>query len=451
MTLTGVAGSRDGSRWGGIARLRSMGVRGWTLVSVIAIVLAVLLIGIAIFILGHSEGDVVEYGVDDSRAFYLAEAGLERARAWLGEFHTNDPEANPVGKKFENEPLGGGKYTVEIVDNASGSNWPAAYDVVSTGEIDNVVRQVRAVVMAETFARYQVFIERGGFTWFRTGERFEGPVHVNHTLQIDGDPWFGGPVTVGGGLTMKSGSNPTFVQGYQLNVPNIDLPADSYPVDSIKPEAEDGGLVLPALTGHDRYYEIIFDYFGQGQLGWRSYSDGVWSDWVQRDISGLNGAIYSEEKLKLSGAVDGQLTIGTNDDVIVVDDILYQCSPPGGGPGPECDDVLGVITDGDIVIEYNPANASDCVIQAVMMSLEKNIEAEDYQHHPPRGEIDIYGGIIADYAIHLADFDVDGNLKSGYVRDYHWDSRMVAMPPPFFPLTGRYFIYSWREVVPPEV
>ncbi|MBN2564877.1 MAG: DUF4900 domain-containing protein [Candidatus Eisenbacteria bacterium] len=445
-----VRGNTEDHRPGTVGHLRAMGVRGWTLVSVLAIVLGVLLIGIAIFILGHSEGDVVEYGVDDSRAFYIAEAGLERARAWLGDFHTDNPEGDPVGKIFEDQLLGGGTYTVEVVEDVSGGGWLGAYRVVSTGEIDNVVRQVRAVMLAETFARYQVFIERGGFTWFRTGERFEGPVHVNHALQIDGDPWFGGPVTVGGGLTLKSGSNPTFVQGYQLDVPNIDLPPDSYALDRIKPAAEAGGLVLPALGGHDKYYEIVFDHYGPGVMGWRSWSDGVSSDWQPVPISGLNGAVYSRESIRISGVLDGQLTIGADEDVVVVDDILYQCSPPGGGPGPECDDVLGVITDGDVVIEYNSANATDCVIQAVMMSLEKNIEAEEYQHHPPRGEISIYGGIIADYAIHLAEFDGDGNLVSGYVRDYHWDARMITMPPPFFPLTGRYFIYSWEEVVPPE-
>jgi hypothetical protein len=326
------------------------------------------------------------------------------------------------------------------------------YRVVSTGEIDNVVRQVRAVMLPETFARYEVFIERGGFTWFRTGERFEGPVHVNHMLQIDGDPWFGGPVTVAGGLTEKTGSNPTFVQGYQLNVPVIDLPPDSYPLDTIRPAA---GLDLPALVGPNAYYEIDLAYFGHGQLGWRKYEkvglNYVYSAWTQDDISTLNGAVFCDDIVHVKGILDGQLTIGASDNIIVTDDITYYGSPPGGGPPPDCDDVLGMITDGDIIIEYNSETMNDCVIQAVMMSLEKNIAAEDYQHYPPRGELDIYGGIIADYAIHLADFDANGNLVSGYVRDYHWDPRVIAMPPPFFPLTGRYYVYSWEEVVPPEV
>jgi hypothetical protein len=114
---------------------------------------------------------------------------------------------------------------------------------------------------------------------------------------------------------------------------------------------------------------------------------------------------------------------------------------------------LGLISaghpDGDIVISYTPPNQTDCVIQAVMMSLQKNIEAEDYQHYPPRGDIVIWGGMIADYSIHLGQFS-GGVCVSGYNRDYRHDARLFTMPPPFFPLTGRFHVHSWEENKRPE-
>lgn len=417
-----------------------------------AIVAAVLLVGVAIYILGHSEGDIVENAVDDSRAFYIAEGGLERMRGWLGDYHADDPDADPLWKKFEDQPLGGGTYTVEITEDLSGGSWLGAYRVVSTGEIDGVVRQVKASMVAETFARYQVFVERGGWVWFLTGERFEGPVHVNHNLQIDGDPWFGGPVTAGGGLTEKPGSNPVFEMGYELDVPSIPLPDDSYATDRIKPAAEAGGLALPLLAGNDAEYQIDLSHFGPGLLAYKSYEGGTWSGWsTPQDLSALNGAIYCPEPLRLSGVLDGQVTIGVEGDVYVVDDILYDGVVPGNTPPSDCDDVLGIIADGDFIIGYVPPNYSDCMFYGVAMAMEKNIEAEDYMHYAPRGVVEMYGGIIADYSIHLGQYDNDGNLISGYARDFNWDARMLTMPPPFFPLTGRYLILSWEEVVPPEV
>jgi hypothetical protein len=416
-----------------------------------AIIAAVLLVGVAIFILGHSEGDIVEHAVDDSRAFYIAEGGLERMRGWLGDYHADDPTGDPLGKKFENEPLGGGTYTVEITEDLGGGGL-GAYKVDSKGTIDGVTRQVRAQLVAETFARYQVFVERGGWVWFLSGERFEGPVHVNQTLQIDGDPWFGGPVTAGGGMTMKSGSNPTFVMGYELNVPSIDLPADSYPTDVIKPAAESGGLALGDLSGNDAEYHIDLDYYGPGLLGYRSYEGGVWSGWDgPHDLSALNGAIYSPEPIQIEGTLDGQVTFGVEGNIYVIDDVLYDGVVPGETPPADCDDVLGLIADGDFVIAYTIPNQSDCLFYGVAMALEKNIEAEDYMHYAPRGAMRMYGGIIADYSIHLGQYDNDGNLLSGYTRDFNYDARMLLMPPPYFPLTGRYLVLGWEEVVPPEV
>lgn len=429
---------------------------GSTLVAVVAIATAVLLIGAAILLLGNSEGDIVENSVDDSRAFYIAEGGLERVRGWLSDVHFDDPDYDPVGRKFVGQLLGGGTYTAEVVESVSGAGWLGAYRVVSTGTIDNVTRQVRAVMIAETFARYQVFVERGGWVWFRTGERFEGPVHVNHSLQIDGDPWFGGPVSAGGGLTLKTGSNPVFERGYTLNAETIPLPDDSYATDRIKPAAVSGGTVLLALNGNQAKYQIDLDHFGPGLLGYRSYErvggSYVWSaTWEQVDLSTINGAIWSPEPIQISGTLDGQLTIGVEGNIEVIGDVLYDGVVPGNPPAPDCDDALGLIADGDLIIAYTTPNENDCLFYGVVMALEKSVEAEDYQHHDPRGVFEMYGGLIVDYSIHLAQYDNDGNLISGYVRDYHWDNRMITMPPPFFPLTGRFLIDSWEEVVPPEV
>ena len=233
---------------------------GSALVGVLALVTAILLVGSALFIMGSSEGDVVEYVVDDARAFYVAEGGLERARGWLGDLLVEEPTSNPVGMVFENQALGGGIYSVEVVDEVSGVSWLPAYEVVSTGVLDGVVRQVRSIMVAETFARYQWFCERGGWTWFGTGERFEGPVHMNQAIQIDGDPWFGGRVTSAGNvITIKEGSYPTFEMGYQLNVADIDLPDMSYLETTIKDAALNGGLYLGPIGGKDAYYHVVLN------------------------------------------------------------------------------------------------------------------------------------------------------------------------------------------------
>ncbi len=430
------------------------GERGATLVMVLAIITAVLLIGSALFVLGTGESDVVEYGVDNSMAFTLAEGGIERTRTFLEELARTESAVDPVGTTFDEQPLGGGTYTTTILDEVSGGQWVKMYDVLSTGWKDGVPRQVRVTLQEETFAQYQWFINQGGWRWFRTGERFEGPVHTNRKLQIDGDPWFGGKVTASLGITMQQGSNPTFEAGYELYVPTIDLPTFAEVTSALMPAASEAGIFANRLTGSDAYYEVVLGRMGAGTISYRSYQKVgpkyKFSPWTNKDVSSLNGSAWFAEPITIEGVLDGELTIAVEGDITVVDDVLYADSTPGSGPDPGCDDMLGLIAENDIYIAETTPNLNDCEIHAVMMALWKNFEAEDYMHGPPRGSLILYGGIMVEQSIHLGQYAHE-TLVSGYSRDYRWDDRLDAFWPPFFPKTGKYFVRSWQEISPPEV
>ena len=438
------------------AAVRGCDDRGSALVAVMGITTAVLLVGMAIFILGHSEGDIVEYACDDARAFYIAEGGLERARGWLGDLHKSDPTADPVGTVFENQALGGGRYSISIEDKTNAGGM-VAYEVVSVGVVDGVERGVRSIMLAETFSRFQWFVERGGWKWFRTGEVFEGPVHVNGSLQIDGDPWFGGRVTVGGNvITEKQGSNPTFVEGYELNVEEMSLPTPEEMEALVKSAALNGGLYAPLLTAKDSFYTVEFGKPTPGEVTYTGVTrkkngamKTVSGPFIRNLSAGFNGSAWFEGTVAVEGVLDGQVTLCATGDIQIWDDVLYYDSSPGNGPNPGCDDVLGLIALNDIIVSYTVPNRNDCEIHGVMMALEKEIAAEDYMHYQPRGDIIIYGGLVADYSIHLGQFD-NGVCVSGYERDYRYDPRLFSMPPPFFPYTGRYIVYSWEEMNPLE-
>lgn len=444
---------------GGVPRLTRWvrGQRGGALVVVLAVLAAVLLIGSALFILGTSEADVVEYTVDSERALWLAEAGLERATTWFEEYYDEHSGTPDIGDGVTDETLRGGTYSFVLTDTVHNAGGLPAFAVRSTGEKDGAVRQVRSIIQAESFSRFQWFIESvgGGFSWFHTGERFEGPVHVNGNLQIDGDPWFGGLVRAGGGLDMKVGSNPTFVRGYELNVPLIDLPTIADVHATLKVAAMEPGGLYAGPLGNKTYYEVELGRPVPGHLTYTGYDEHGVEIYPETpvDISLLNGAAWFEEEIRIWGVLDGQLTIGVDNSIWVMNDITYNESDENG-PTEDCDDVLGMIAaghpKGDIIIDWNSdTGAPDGVtIHAVMMALQKNIEAEDYQDGEPRGYLTIHGSMIADYSIHLGRI-VNGVVESGYIRDYHYDNRDFVMPPPFFPYTGEFRIISWEEVVPP--
>lgn len=431
--------------------------RASALVGVMAIITAVLLVGVAIFILGHSEGDVVEYMVDDARSFYIAEGGLERMRGYLAAKELADPNYDPVGDSFVGTMPRGGQYEVHVIKDATnpGSTLDA-YEIVSTGEIDGVSRQVKATVVEETFAMYQWFIGStgGGFSWFRTGEYFEGPVHVNGTLQIDGDPYFEGHVTAGGDSSFKTGSNPVFERGFDLHVPQVDLPTDAYIFETVRDIAD----ISPAKLGPNKaYFELELGYPTPGEMTYTGFDPTgaiTLIGPITEVISATNGVAWFQDDVRVWGTLDGELTIGVDGDIRIMDDIVYADSTPGSGPNSGCDDMLGMIAtgvpDGNIIIDNNPENEDNCEVHGVFMALENTIEAEGYQDPGAGlwGNFTIYGGLIAQKAIHLAQYD-KGVVVSGYIRDYHYDPRTVALPPPFFPFASSYSIVIWEEVVPP--
>ncbi|MFH1690639.1 MAG: DUF4900 domain-containing protein [Candidatus Eisenbacteria bacterium] len=427
---------------------------GATIVMVMAIVTAVLLIGGSLFILGTAESDVVEYGVDGAMAFGLAEGGVERARTLLQELAAAESTADPVGTVFSEQPLGDGTYTTTITNELTGGGWVRIYEVLSTGWKDGVPRQVRVTLQEETFSQYQWFINQGGWRWFRTGERFEGPVHTNKKLQIDGDPWFGGRVTASLGITMKQGSNPTFEAGYELFVDTIDLPLFTDITSVMMPAAQDAGIYRPALSGKNARYEVVLGRTGAGMLGYRSVEKSggnyVTSVWTDVHVSSLNGAAWFADDVWIEGELDGELTIAVEGSITVTGDVLYRDSAAGTGPNPGCDDMLGLIAENDILIADTPANSNDCEIHGAMMALWKNFEVEDYMHGAPRGSLIIYGGIMVEQSIHIGQYQHDV-LVSGYARDYRWDERLNTWWPPFFPKTGNYFVRTWEEIIPPEV
>ena len=434
--------------------------QGATALIVLAVIAAVLLVGWGLFLLGSGEAGVVEYTADSSRAFFLAEAGIERARVWLSEFKQNDPSGNPVGTALENQALGMGQYSFEVAAEVDLGSSLEAYEIVSTGEVDGAIRQIRAVLLAESFAVYQWFIEDdgGGHSWFKTGERFEGPVHVNGDLKIDGDPWFGGRVTCVGHLIENPPSDPVFERGYEEGVAPVMLPTRDEIFAVVRTAALDAGTYAPSLGESPHFYYDV--ELGSPADGWFTYQ-GFTSAGVpvtapeQVSIAMTNGVAWFDERIRIHGVLDGELTIGVDNDIEIIDDIVYEDSTPGSGPNPDCDDMLGLIAAGadwgDIIIAETTPNLNDCEVHAIMMALEKNIEAENLLGSGPlRGYFRIYGGLLADLSIRLAHFDQD-IIDNGYIRDYHYDNRVLTMAPPVFPLTGAYIVFTWEEVIPPVV
>jgi hypothetical protein len=171
---------------------------------------------------------------------------------------------------------------------------------------------------------------------------------------------------------------------------------------------------------------------------------------------GSNGVIYVSGSVALSGVLRGQITLYAGGFVVIVDDLRY-ATDPGSMTSP---DVLGIVSAKDIVVADNAFNTPQYVggtyksldetvdlhVHGAMMALGSSFRAQNYTTAPyslfpcggapaGRGCLYLSGALIQAMPGFVAATSVPG--VSGFGKRYVFDRRLLSLPPPRFPTTGR--------------
>ncbi len=141
-----------------------------------------------------------------------------------------------------------------------------------------------------------------------------------------------------------------------------------------------------------------------------------------------NGAIYVEQSVMVRGVVDGQVTVFSNNDVVVGEDVSYEL------PG---DDVLGLIAQNYLYIaQWATTNLN---LSAAIIA-----RSGGYQSWSNDGSHGTYthNGAVAT--------NLGGAMSMFTTRNYLYDSNLLFLQPPYWPGVGdAYVIVGYRELVPP--
>ncbi|KPK38866.1 MAG: hypothetical protein AMJ78_09355 [Omnitrophica WOR_2 bacterium SM23_29] len=408
-------------------------------------VIAVLLILVAAYVARSvSEWRAAESDKNSVAAFYAAESGIDYALNWLRS--QGSPPAGtvpfdlPAGPSIET-----GTYNV-IIDpyNDNPTTYLKKYKIISLGQSGNSRRQLEYVVQVDSFARYVWLTDTETFRWygdryavyFVTGDLLTGPTHTNGHYNISGDPVFNDLVTsVDNYINYLHGGppddNPTFAEGVQLGAEPLPLPSKA--VDLRTAAVQEGMHITGPAT-------IVFQANGTMNVTCPH------ENWDNENMPmPANGALFvTGGDLTISGTVNGRISVGTNRNVIISDNLLYNTDPR---TNPESTDMLGIIAERDVII---PQTAPyDLTILASIMAMDDSLYVENWSSPPAKGTLTVYGGIIQDERGPIGTFNSTTNQKvSGYTKNYIYDPRLCICPPPFYPTTGDYIGLSWRE--PPQ-
>ncbi len=389
-----------------------------------------------------------------TKAFYLAEAGLDHGVNWLRS-QASPPVGDVTNPWGGTQSLAGGTYTVFIDDlglvGGAGSSI-RRYKLTSTGTFGSMNRILSNFVQVDNYARYLWFTNKELFddipVWFGNNDVLNGPTFTNGHFNIYRNPTFGSEVrSVDDYITFYNNNPNNHVNLQQTTNPPHDLPdfqqgmqfgAESSTMPSqalgLRSAASGGGLSLSGNT--------IVTLQADGTMRVTNSK----KKWTNKSMAlPANGALFvNKGTLTISGTLDGRLTAGASDDVIIPSNIIYKDNPR---TNPNSNDTLGLIGEKDIVIDDDAS--TNLEIDACIMAMGTSFMVENWQTIAAKGTLTVYGGIIQDERGPVGTFNSQTGQKiSGYSKDYLYDTRLLASPPPYMPTTGDYVTLSWEEDQP---
>jgi len=234
---------------------------------------------------------------------------------------------------------------------------------------------------------------------------------------------------------------------------------------------------MPSAPSHPSYDAAKYDFYRTtcttGNCAYRT----LWP--LNRRVNpGFHGVIHVHGPVAISGVLRGMVTLYAQSHgarqgaVAFIDDMVYAVDP---AELPHCQNLLGVIADGDAMITDNAMNSpqkpksnyywmggnldgistrEDWVFHGVIMSRTGTVGVENYDKHPEnkkqcgdansgRGCIRQAGGVIEDHI--SATYTGSGD---GFGENRSVDQCLMTKSPPYFPTTGNYFDNRYLEIDP---
>jgi len=330
--------------------------------------------------------------------------------------------------------FGNGTYKVTVAKFVSDTN---KLQVNAIANFMGTIDTITIILQPSSFAKFAYYSQMEGNIYWITGDTVWGPFHTEDVMQISGSPVFEGKVTAKGGTNPKK-SSAKFYGGYQSGV-SMTVPSD---FNQVSAAATAGGKVV---SSGDLYIQLVKD-----SIYWKTSSGGTYTHALLSTYA-PNGVIYvASGNVHVLGTISGRATICANGtsgsttkgNVYIDDNVQYNTDPR---TNPASTDMLGIVSQNNVIITDNTVNRTDVTIQASLFSMTGGLMAENYDSRPVSGTINMFGGLSQLQRQPVGTFSGSGTLQSGFHKNYTYDNRFLVSSPPAFPNTGLFEVLSWKE------
>lgn len=372
---------------------------------------------------------------------------LAGANARLAEFYQDTSDFSTLTQTFDGtiftgsftasmEPIAGSKIRMRSV---------STYPMGGGASLHDTVEVFFDRTKKNSFTLFAWMTDFEGNVFWISGDTVWGRVHSNGNLHINGSPVFMEKATTAKGFDppkVGKGTNKAiFKDGYETGIAEIDFPTD---LNEVINASASGGR---KYTG-DIYVTLSpgTSANNDGMVYVRSGNSptGTLIDSIDLSSATFNGALLATGKVNVEGTLDGKLTIASQTNVVVQNDVLYEQNPRFT----TSDDVLGLVAEANVIIADNAANNSNCEVHASIFTRTGSLTAENYNSRPVSGELRILGSIVQKVRGAVGTFS-GSTLMSGFSKRYRYDTRLQdgAFRPPYYPgfYVSTYAITNWWE------
>lgn len=306
---------------------------------------------------------------------------------------------------------------------------------------------------------------------FFNGDTLWGRVHSNDQIAIMQSPVFYEKVsTTASNFEQGIGYNPIFYVDPLFNVPPVYFPTT---LEDLRGGASSQGNFINNPGGLYQF-RILFKG-NDGATIYRWPLGTPFSDTVAVPIAFYNvfdnTGIFVDGRLEMLGTdpvmrndmgVSGRVSVGASGDIWLLDNVRYVDSNRNTGViDSSTTNMLGIMSEGDILIANTMENGrdngapstdpwrNDIIINGGIVALGESFSFEDqndvitayggtlpfwyYSNGPnpdERGQIHLWGQVSQTRRGYVHRSNHGG---TGYLKDYHYDSRFYFDPPPFYP------------------
>ena len=307
---------------------------------------------------------------------------------------------------------------------------------------DTVTVELRNATMAQYAWFTNLEANKGGQpTSWSTGDTAWGPIHTNDKFNINGAPVFMKKATAWKSAVPAKNSA-LWAGGYEWGI-KIPYPTDMNSFVSAASDPLNGRLV----AGHDAF----LNFNPSGKVGLKvpalsvDTTFGSVSDFTANGAFAVAGAnLYVQGTLNGNVAIGAIAVAGAGGNVFITGDVRYHNDPR---TDPASTDELAIYAQNNIQVTYdnsNPGFYQNREVDAAIFTLTGDFEVQDAKTYAPRGTLTTYGSIMQYYRGEIGNI-IGGTLRNGYFKNFRYDTRFSTLPPKYFPATGRYLLFAWRE------